>query len=149
MMKKTGSGVLAALTDDQLAMLEPHAQEVSVDIDEVLFRADEAADHFYVVVSGLITLELEVAAGPSMIVGSVGEGDLLGLSWLFPPFVWKWTARATAPTELLAFDAAAVRDLMDADHELGYQISRAVASQMKSRLTGVRLQLMDLYGSRR
>jgi len=149
MIKKTGSGILASLTDDQMAKLEPHAREVSVDMDQVLFRADEAADQFYVVVSGLITLELEVAAGPSMIVGSVGEGDLLGLSWLFPPFVWKWTARATAPTELLAFDAAGVRELMDADHELGYQIARAVAAQMKSRLTGVRLQLMDLYGSRR
>lgn len=149
MIRKTGSGLLAALTDDQLAKLEPLMEEVSLDIDQVLFHADDEADHFYVIVSGLITLELEVAAGPSMIVGSIGEGDILGLSWLFPPFVWKWTARATAPTELMAFDAAAVRDLMDADHELGYRITRAVAAQMKSRLTGVRLQLMDLYGSRR
>lgn len=149
MIKKTGSGILAALSEQQLNTLQPHAHDVSLDIDQVLFRADDAADQFYVIVSGLITLELEVAAGPSMIVGSVGEGDLLGLSWLFPPYVWKWTARATAPTELVAFDAAAVRDLMDADHELGYRIVMAVAAQMKSRLTGVRLQLMDLYGSRR
>ncbi len=149
MIKKTGCGLLAALSDDQLAQLEPLAKETSLDIDEVLFHADDAADEFFIVVSGLITLELEVAAGPSMIVGSVGEGDLLGLSWLFPPFVWKWTARATAPTVLLAFDAEAVRDLMDTDHDLGYAITRAVAAQMKSRLTGVRLQLLDLYGSLR
>lgn len=149
MIKPTGSGLLAALTHDQIAQLEPHSREVSLEIDEILFRADESADDFYVVTLGLITLELEVAAGPSMVVGSVGEGDLLGLSWLFPPFVWKWTARATAPSELLAFDAAGVRDLMEEDHDLGYRITRSVAAQMKSRLTGVRLQLMDLYGSRR
>ena len=84
-----------------------------------------------------------------MVVGSVSDGDLLGLSWLFPPYVWKWSARASAPTKAVGFDAAGVRDLMEADHELGYRITRSAAAQMKTRLTGVRLQLLDLYRSRR
>ena len=149
MIKRLGSGLLAELTDEQLAALDPLAHDVELAADEVLFKADEAASHFYVIESGLVTLELQVAAGPAMVVGSVSDGDLLGLSWLFPPYTWKWSARASAPTKALGFEAAGVRDLMDADHELGYRIVKATAAQMKTRLTGVRLQLMDLYGSRR
>lgn len=149
MIQKTDSGLLAALTDDQLATLEPLTREVEFDMDATIFRADESATEFYVIMAGIVTLEIQVAAGPAMIVGSVAEGDLLGLSWLFPPYTWKWTARASSPSRLLAFDAAGVRELMEGDHDLGYRIVQAVASQMKSRLTGVRLQLMDLYGSRR
>lgn len=149
MIPRLGSGLLAALSDSQLAKLGSAASEVSVVTDEILFAADTPADSFFVVRTGVIVLELEVAGAPPLVITSVGEGDLLGLSWLFPPFIWKWTARAAAPSVLLSFDARAVRSFMEEDHELGYRVMRAAAAEMKSRLTGARLQLLDLYGSRR
>lgn len=146
MIERLGSGLLAALTDEQVKRLEPISRTVSLERGEVLFRADDIAAEFYVLSNGVISLELEVASRPPVVIGTVGEGDVLGLSWLFPPYSWKWTARAVAPSTLVAFDAPGVRQLMDEDHEIGYRVIRAVAAEMKSRLTGVRLQLLDMYG---
>jgi CRP-like cAMP-binding protein len=78
-------------------------------------------------------------------IQTLGEGDILGWSWLLPPYRWHFGARATEPTALIAFDAQCVRNKCEHDRAFGYEIMRRFAQIMASRLEATHLQLMNVY----
>ena len=91
---------------------------------------------------------LEVSApgrGP-LLIETLQPGDVVGWSWLFPPYRWQLDGRTTEPSELIAFDGACLRGKSDEDHELGYQLMRRFAANVVDRLQATRLQLLDVYG---
>ena len=75
------------------------------------------------------------------------RGDILGWSWLFPPYRTMFDARALGVVRTLAFDAACLRGKCEQDHTLGYELLGRFAPVMLGRLQATRLQLMDVYGS--
>jgi hypothetical protein len=81
-----------------------------------------------------------------MMITTLGAGELVGWSWLFPPYRWHFDARATELTRTIAFDGACLRDKCEQDHDLGYELMRRFASLMLDRLQATRLQLLDVYG---
>ena len=42
-------------------------------------------------------------------IDSIGIGDLLGCSWLFPPYRWAFGAACVTAVRAFEFDAAAIR----------------------------------------
>jgi CRP/FNR family cyclic AMP-dependent transcriptional regulator len=116
---------------------------------EYLFHEGEPADRFFLIRHGNVALEIAAPGSGSHVVETLGEGEVVGWSWLFKPFRWQFDARATQPTRLVAFDAACLRGKADADHELGYQLMQRFASAMLERLQATRLQLLDVYGNAR
>ena len=76
---------------------------------------------------------------------SVGSGDVLGWSWILAPYHCHFDARAIEPVEALALDGATLRAKCEADHELGYQVTRRLLFVVQQRLERVRMQLLDLY----
>jgi hypothetical protein len=58
----------------------------------------------------------------------LGEGEVLGWSWLLPPYQWHYSARAIEPTEAIALDGVALRGLCEQDHDLG-SLAAPVSSQ--------------------
>lgn len=115
---------------------------------EVLFREGEEADWFYVIREGQLALEIHVPGRGPVVLQTLGDGDVLGTSWLFPPYRWQFGARVLQPTRLLAFDGKCLRGKCDADHDLGYELVRRAAQILMQRLNAARLQLLDLYGVR-
>ncbi len=81
-----------------------------------------------------------------LIVETLGRGDLLGLSWLVPPFEWQFGATAVQDTVTFELNAAAVRAACEEDAGLGYQLLRRVMSAPSSRLQAARIRMLDLYG---
>jgi CRP/FNR family cyclic AMP-dependent transcriptional regulator len=77
---------------------------------------------------------------------TLGEGDLLGWSWLFPPYIWQFDARAQEDVRATAFDGACLRTKCDADPALGYDLMKRLARLVSSRLEATRRQLLDVYG---
>ncbi len=140
--------LLASLSDEKLGVLASVVDEGTFPASEVLFREDQPADKFFIVEKGLVSLELVTPGIEPMVILSLGPTELVGISWMFPPYKWKWTARAIQDSELLVFDAVGVRAQCEEDAELKLLVLQMVADQAVKRLHTTRVQLMDLYESR-
>lgn len=132
--------------DDVIALLAGCAQNVHFRPDELVFRAGQPAQHFYLVRSGRVAIQVHEIAGGANIIDTVDEGEVLGFSWLVPPYRWIFDARATVDTSAVSFDAECLRSKCDADPAVGYALLSRVALIMHDRLEAARLRLLDLYG---
>ncbi|HKJ95539.1 MAG TPA: cyclic nucleotide-binding domain-containing protein [Gammaproteobacteria bacterium] len=109
----------------------------------VLFHHGEPADRFFLLLSGAITIEIPAIEGPSLEVQHLGEGKILGWSWLIAPYRWSFQARADEDTELLEFDGKAVRERCESDPRFGYEILKRFSSLMSDRLEASRTKMME------
>lgn len=112
-----------------------------------LFREAQPADEFFVLETGVVALEVHAPGRPNAVIGTLGGGDLLGISWLVPPHRWSFDARALERTCAIAVDARRLRAQCEADHDLGYELLKRLTALLIRRLQGTRLQLIDIYGS--
>ncbi|MCG5540195.1 MULTISPECIES: Crp/Fnr family transcriptional regulator [unclassified Halorhodospira] len=113
--------------------------------DEVLFRHGDAARAFYLIRAGGIVLEVPAISGPTLEVQRLGTDQILGWSWLIPPYRWNFNARAEDATELLEFDGAAIIERCESDPAFGYQILKRFSALMSKRLDVARERMMDQW----
>ncbi|GGS57662.1 cyclic nucleotide-binding domain-containing protein [Streptomyces violaceus] len=137
--------LLTALPPPHRQRLMTLAREVSFPEDTRIFEAGGAADRFWVIRSGAVSLDQEVNSLQRVTVASLGAGDLLGWSWLFPPHTWDFGAVAFSPVRAYEFDAAAVLELCEEDSQLGLLLVRSVAEVLAHRLEMTRGKLMEQY----
>ena len=137
--------LLSHLTEEEIAFLESVATECEYGESEILFEEDTEADRFHIIVSGKVGLELVSPRRRPISIQTLGPGDLVGLSWFFPPHTWSWRARALEATTTVGLDAAAVRARCEEDRNLSEQILKMVAGEAVNRLHAARTQLLDLY----
>jgi CRP-like cAMP-binding protein len=137
--------VLKGLPDASYAYLASVAEEASWSQGQVMFEADSPADRFYLVDEGKVGLEVTIPGRPPVVLETLGPGDLVGVSWLFPPFEWAWRARALTSTTVIAFDAERVRRQCEVDTDLALHLYRTVAREAVRRLHGARIRLLDIY----
>lgn len=137
---------LEGLSTAQTKFLVGCAKNVRFAAGEYLMHEGRQANVFYLVRAGRIALEINVPGRGPVQMESIGAGDILGLSWLVPPYREHLDARAVEPIIALAFDAKCLRDKLDADHDLGYALIRRVFEHAYRRLVRVRLQRLDVYG---
>lgn len=132
-----------------IALLAGCAQNVHFRPDELLFQEGQPAQHFYLVREGRVAIQLHELAGGANILDTVDAGEVLGFSWLVPPYRWVFDARATMDTRAVSFDAECLRAKCDADPAVGYVLMSRVALVMHQRLEAARVRLLDLYGQKR
>ncbi|AKZ53949.1 putative regulatory protein [Streptomyces ambofaciens ATCC 23877] len=137
--------LLTALPQPQRGRLTALAREVSFPEDTRIFEAGGRADRFWVVRSGAVSLTQQVTSVQQVTVASLGAGDLLGWSWLFPPYEWDFGAEAFSPVRAYEFDAASVLALCEEDPQLGIVLVRSVAEILAHRLETTRGRLMEHY----
>ena len=113
-----------------------------------IFHEDGDADHFYLILSGQVALETFVPGCGMVAIQSLGPGEPLGWSWLFPPHQWHFSAATLKPTEVISFDAAALRKKAEAHLEFRAELLARITQTLVQRLQGTRMQLIDLYGMR-
>jgi len=112
---------------------------------EIIFHEGEDAAKFYLIREGKVELNIvSERRGPLRIV-TLQEDDILGWSWLFPPYRWKFSARAVEPTRAFAMDGQCLREKAEHDHDLGYELLKRFARVSESRLDTMRLQLIKVY----
>jgi CRP-like cAMP-binding protein len=121
------------------------ASNVTFGAGEFIFHEGEDARKFYLIREGRV--ELHIASerrGPLSIV-TLREGDILGWSWLFPPYRWKFSARTLDPTRAFAMDGQCLREKAEQDHDLGYELLKRFSRVSESRLETMRKQLVTVY----
>ncbi|WP_369387059.1 cyclic nucleotide-binding domain-containing protein [Streptomyces sp. CG1] len=141
--------LLTALPQAQRERLMELAEEVSFPEDTRIFEAGGTADRFWVVRSGAVHLDQQVTSRQRVTVASLGAGDLLGWSWLFPPYQWDFGAVAYTDVRAYEFDGPSVLALSVEDPLLGLSLVRTVAEILANRLETTRGKLMDQYAFQR
>jgi CRP-like cAMP-binding protein len=115
---------------------------------EQIFREGDEANFFYVIRTGKVALEVFVPRRGPVNILSVEDGDVVGWSWMFPPYRWHFDARAMELTRVSAFDARCLRSKYENDPVLGYELMKRFAQVMLDRLNISRLQMLDMYGKK-
>ncbi|AVV48019.1 cyclic nucleotide-binding domain-containing protein [Streptomyces sp. ID05-04B] len=141
--------LLTALPPPQRQRLMTLAHEVSFPEDARIFEAGGTADRFWILRSGAVSLVQQVTSLRRVTVAGLGSGDLLGWSWLFPPYRWDFGAEAFSPVRAYEFEAQPVLKLCEEDPALGLTLVRIVAEILAHRLEMTRGKLMEQYGTRR
>lgn len=134
------------LERQELALLAGCASNVQCDVGTVLFREGDPADVFYALRHGTVALEMFVPARGAVTIETLEAGEVLGWSWLFPPYRWHFDAKALTAIRATAFDGACLRSKCQEDPELGYDLMLRFAQVLMERLQWTRLRLLDVYG---
>ena len=121
------------------------ASNVRFKADTYIFGEGEDASQFYILRAGRVALETFGAQRGPIVIETVEAGEVLGWSWLFPPYRWHFSARVLEETRAIALDGACLRAKAEADHDLGYELAMRVARIVIERLQAARLQLLDVY----
>jgi CRP-like cAMP-binding protein len=145
---ETLKGILAAhpflsgLEGRYLDLLVGCASNVRFGEGQFILREGEEANQFYLIRHGKVALEVSVPAHGSIIILTLGEGDVLGWSWLVPPYRWRLSARAVELTRAIALDGKCLRGKSEEDHDLGYELWKRFADVIVKRLAATRMQLV-------
>ncbi|MBI3418108.1 MAG: Crp/Fnr family transcriptional regulator [Verrucomicrobia bacterium] len=122
--------------------LADNAMFVSWKSGEMIFREGDPANRFYLIQNGRVALESVRRDQPPRLIQHIGAGDVLGWSWLFPPYYWHFDAQATEPTTAIFFYGTRLREQCEQDHELGYELMKRMAAVVIQRLQMTRRQLL-------
>ena len=133
------------LKDEYLQLMAGCASNVRFEAGQFIFHEGEAADQFYLIREGKIALEIFAAQRGPLTILTLESGDVLGWSWLFPPYRWKFDARAVQLTRALALDGKCLRTKCEEDHDLGYELLKRFVLVVEQRLQATRFQLLNVY----
>jgi CRP/FNR family transcriptional regulator, cyclic AMP receptor protein len=132
---------LTALTPEEAEALSRLAREVQFGAGEPVFRQGEAADGFFLIEKGEVDLDYELPGKKTVLIQKIGPGELLGLSWLFEPPRWEFSAIATSDVTARFFSAADVRKECERNPKLGYKFMETIAGVLIKRLQATRHKL--------
>jgi CRP-like cAMP-binding protein len=138
----------ADLAPPHLATVVGCAANVTFEAGEFLLREGAPADRFYVLRHGTVAVEVFVPGRGAVTIETLEAGEVLGWSWLFPPYKAHFDARAITFVRALSLDGACLRSKCDTETALGYDLTRRFAQVQMQRLEATRMQLLDLYGNR-
>ncbi len=105
-----------------LRALGESATVVRFEPGDVIFEEGEPAHRFYLIRTGKVALQLVSYRIEPFTLMTLEEGDIIGWSWLFPPYRWKFTAKALSVIRAISLDARSVCARCDEDHDLGYEL---------------------------
>jgi CRP-like cAMP-binding protein len=133
---------LRGLKPAQLRRLADSALRMHYESGELIFREGDPANRFYLIEQGRVSLESHRRDEGPVAVQVIGPGDVLGWSWLFPPYYWHFDARALEPTTAIFFYGTRLREQCEQDHDFGYEMMKRMTHVVIHRLQATRKQLL-------
>ena len=134
------------LKPQYLQLITGCASNVRFNAGTYMLREGAEASPFYLIRHGKVALEISAAQRGHITIETIEAGEVLGWSWLFPPYRWHFSARVVEPVRAIALDGTCLRAKGEEDHDLGYELMKRVAHIMMERLQATRMQLLDVYG---
>ena len=124
------------------------ASNVRFNKGDYIFREGDPADTFYLVREGKVAVEISAPQRRPINIATLTQGEILGWSWILPPFQWKHDARAVDSVRAIALDGKCLRGKCEENHDFGYEVMKRFARIIEQRLESTRLQLLDVYAVR-
>jgi len=136
---------LKNMEQEHLQLLVGCASNARYETGQFLLRESEEADRFFIIRHGRVAIEIYTPERGPMAIETIGEGDVLGWSWLVPPYNWRFDARAIELTRVIILDGKCLRSKCEQDHHLGYELLNRFLHIIDRRLQATRFQLLDIY----
>ena len=136
---------LGTLTAAHLSTIAGCAGNRAFRPGEQLMREGSPASVFYAIRTGTVALEVHVPQRGDVTIETLHDGDLLGWSWLVPPYRESFDARAVTTVHAIGFDGGCLRGKFDADPALGYDLMKLFAPVIVERLQATRRRMLDVY----
>ena len=132
-----GHPFLRGMAPGQLDALAAAASDVTFSAGHRIFEEGGFAGKFWLIQSGHVSLDVHVpGSGGVIIIDTIGIGDLLGCSWLFPPYRWRSARSCVTAVRAFEFDAAAIRARCADDPEFGAEFRERLLRVLARRLQG-------------
>lgn len=137
------------LPDDLLAELAalPSCRVRHYKVGQAIFRAGQAAETVAILANGSadITVPVDTDKGThhEEIVDTVHKGSILGWSSMVPPYIFTRNAVATSDCELLIMDWKELRQLMESEPRVGYELAMAILRILHMRYLHVQQLLVS------
>jgi CRP/FNR family transcriptional regulator, cyclic AMP receptor protein len=135
---------LAGLNRTHLALLTDCAIAAHFEKGQTILRKGEFAKGFYLIESGEAVLESGEESGEPVVVATIGPGDSLGWSSMFPPYVWGFTACAVEHIDAIFFYGTRLREYCEKDHSLGYELLKRTSRVMLRQLQATRDRMLSI-----
>lgn len=135
---------LAGLNPTHLALLTDCAVSAEFKAGEMILREGELATRVYLLETGKVNLEAKAHRHNPVVIDTIGAGDLLGWSCMFPPYVWHFSARAIEPTRAIFFCGDVLREYCSRNHLLGYELLKRMMPVMIKRMQRARARLVEV-----
>ena len=136
-----GHPFLKGLRIDHLSTLSIYAMQTEFTPGQLVLKQGDIANRFYLIQEGKVALQAHNAEG-TLDIQTVGPGDVLGWSWLFWPYTWRFDARALEPVKAIFFYGTRLREHCEEDPLFGYELMKRVAQVAIERLQIVRQLLL-------
>jgi CRP-like cAMP-binding protein len=137
------------MNEESLALISGCARNVVFAPGGLLCAEGESADTFYLLRRGRVSIDVHAPGRGPVVIETVGPNDVVGWSWLVPPYRWTFDARAMDDVGCIAIDGACVRAKALADPALGFDLLSRISETLLARLQSTRMRLLDLYGDHR
>lgn len=137
------------LTPEHRSLIATTARDVAFSAGATVFSDGQPALGCWLIRTGHVALGTQVPGRGLVVVQTIGPGEVLGWSWLVPPYHWHFTATANTEVSAVEFDTTRLRALADGDPALGYPLALGLFEVVVARLQNTRSRLLDLYGSPR
>jgi CRP/FNR family transcriptional regulator, cyclic AMP receptor protein len=131
------------LDEHHLKLLAGSAMRTAFETSHRIFQKGDPAGRFYIILKGGVVLESLDENGSVHRLQRLGPGDVLGWSWLFPPYYWHFDAVATEPTEAIFFYGTRLRAECEENHDLGYELMKRVSQIVIARLQTTRRRWVE------
>lgn len=138
---------LAGLSEAHIASVAGCARNAVFAPGAYILREGQPADEFHLLREGHVALELYAPRRGAHVLQTLGPNDILGASWIVPPYRWTSDARASERVHSFAFDAACLRGKCEADPALGYALMKRFVPTLLQRMSAARMQMLDLFGT--
>ncbi|MFH1046177.1 MAG: cyclic nucleotide-binding domain-containing protein [Candidatus Omnitrophota bacterium] len=135
------------LKQEYLELLIGCAAEVNFTAGDVVIKEGGPADNFYLIKEGLVAIEIMTSSQRALTIQTIQGGDILGWSWLIPPYKARFNCRAIKDTQVIALDGRCLRGKCETNHDLGYELLKRLAQVFTQRLEATRWQLINAYGA--
>jgi CRP-like cAMP-binding protein len=140
--------IFSQLTPAELVLVSRAAREVHYAKGQRLFSAGREADACWIIHSGRIALDTFVPGKGPVVIQTIEPGELVGWSWLVPPYRWHFGATAVEATTASQLDTIQLRALAEQDPRFGYRMALTLFKALLQRLHATRARLLELDGKR-
>ena len=136
---------LVGMNRKHLALLTDCAMTAHFKTGQTILREGEFANRCYLIETGKVVVESGSNFTEPLAIETIGAGDLLGWSWMFPPYVSQFTARAVEPTSVIFFYGTILREYCEKDHSFGFELLKRISAVMVRRLQAAHKQMLSIH----
>lgn len=118
---------LRSMVPEHRSVITQGAEEKNFSAGEILFREGQPANRLFLIHQGQVALETHVPGRGDILIAMLGPDQVLGWSWLVPPFVWNFQARAVEASRATVLDGGHLLVACERNNYLGYELMKGIS----------------------